>query len=150
MCEKQLEECEEEIFKACLVIFSKDKEIERLKSRIKELENKNETKMKIEISKKSFNILENLAVERNEKPEKVLKNLIKQNENGIPFDAEKHSIDNCINVAIDTVLYIYRKHKELSEKMIVTKDDLEMMDRFEEFWDEMPPSLLCKDEKKDV
>jgi len=150
MCEKQLQDCEDEIFQACLVIFSKDKEIERLKSRIKELENKKETKMKIEISEKSYAILEKIASNKNEKPEIILDNLIKQNEKGVPFDTEKYSLNDCMAVAIDTIKHIDRKHKELFEKIIVSKDDLEMMDRFEEFWDEMPPSVLCKEGKEDV
>jgi len=67
--------------------------------------------MKIKISKKSYAILEDLAQERNEKPEKVLKTLIKKNKNGIPFDVDAYGIEENMSVALDSLIKLNKIYK---------------------------------------
>ena len=62
--------------------------------------------MKIEISKKSNAILEQNAKDKGISKEKYLKNLIKINENGIPFDVDKYSIEDTTAVLNDILIHI--------------------------------------------
>jgi len=64
--------------------------------------------MKIEISKKSNAILKQNAKDKGISKEKYLKNLIKINENGIPFDVDKYSIEDTILVLNDILIHIRR------------------------------------------
>jgi len=96
--------------------------------------------MKIEISKRSYKILENIAVERGTKVEKVLKDLIKRNKNGIPFDVDFHDDETCENVFLDIIDHFNKKSIDIISLVSNFPEKLEKLNDkaifFEDSWAE--------------
>ena len=79
----------------------------------------------IKISSSAVDTLEYLAKDKGVTVDTFVEDLLHVNRNGIPFDVNSHSLEDCINVSLDLIKHLDDKHEKMSKLLTLTAKEMD-------------------------